>query len=576
MIFYLFNILIFLACLPEALLFSWFSQGDIRKQQLRILRAYLKKNRETAFGKDNNFSGVLSDFSEKRWRKLPVQDYSSLEPYILKEMKGKPNQLTRENILLLEPTSGSTGGTKLIPYTRTLSREFLRAIKPWLFSLYLHFPGIFKGAAYWSISPAGGITTEQSAIPVGFQDDAGYTGILSPLFRKLFPVPPDLKKLKSMENFRHATSLFLLAAENLSLISVWNPSYLEILIQYIYKNKILLLQDLGRNRCSLIEADPDDRLILEKLTIPVGRRRMDFLRIIFQEHNPGVKKLWPGLCLMSCWTDGPSGDAALRLKSYTEGVPLQGKGLLATEGIFTIPLGKHQGFVPAFRSHYFEFKSCGSEGGTFGLQELEEGREYELIITTGGGLYRYQMKDRIRVNGYWNNLPLLSFCGRSSTSDICGEKISAREADLLVEHILTGLPEMESHDFLLSTVQLHDRRPFYVLFCFSGERSRKDLKELSRGLSSGLFSGLAENFLQKNFHYQYARRLGQLGPVEILFIPENRDEYIQSLVLELGQNPGNVKSGVLNFNPELGRQLYKIAQNVGSPVKGGILASDTD
>jgi hypothetical protein len=280
---------------------------------------------------------------------------------------------------------------------------------------------------------------------------------------------------------------------------------------------------------------------------------MDFLRIVFQEHNPGVKKIWPGLCLISCWKDGPSRDAALRLKSYTEGVSIQGKGLLATEGIFTIPLGKDEGFVPAFRSHYFEFKSCGSEGEILGLCELEEGSEYELIITTGGGLYRYQMKDRIRVKGYWNNLPLLSFRGRSNTSDICGEKISAREADLLVEHILTGLPEMNSCDFILSAVQLQNRRPFYAFFCFS---CKKNLKDLS--------SGLAENFLQKNFHYQYARRLGQLGPAEILIMPWNRDEYIQSLALELGQNPGAGKSGILNFNPELGRRLYMNKQNAES------------
>jgi hypothetical protein len=572
MIFRLFNILIFLASLPEALIFSWLSRGDIRKQQTKILRAYINKNRETVFGKDNGFSAVLADFSEKRWRKLPVQDYSSLGPYIREEMKGNPNQLTREKILLLEPTSGSTGGTKLVPYTGTLGKEFLKGIKPWLFSVYLYFPGIFTGTAYWSISPAGSLPPEQSVIPVGFYDDAGYTGILAPLFRKLFPVPSDLKKLSSIVNFRHATSLFLLAAENLSLISIWNPSYLEILIQYIHENRVLLLEDLERKRCSIREADSNDDRILKQLEIRVTRKRINFLKGVFELQNPGLKQIWPRLYLISCWTEGPSRDAAARLTTYMKGISVQGKGLLATEGIFTIPLGELKGFVPAFRSHYFEFKSCGSEREILGLHELEEGKEYELIITTGGGLYRYQMKDRIRVNDFWHNLPLLSFLGRSSTSDICGEKISTREADLLVEHILTILPKIEGCDFLLSAVQLQDRKPFYVLFCFSGDRSQRDLKNLFFDNSFEV----AENFLQKNFHYHYARHLGQLDPVEILFIPRNRDEYIQSLLMELGRNPGNRKPGVLNLYPELGWRFYMSTKNTESSLKGEIHASDSD
>lgn len=53
----------------------------------------------------------------------------------------------------MEPTSGSTSSSKLIPYTEGLKREFQAGIKPWIYSLYNNFPEIKKGKSYWSVTP---------------------------------------------------------------------------------------------------------------------------------------------------------------------------------------------------------------------------------------------------------------------------------------------------------------------------------------------------------------------------------------------------------------------------------------
>jgi hypothetical protein len=66
-------------------------------------------------------------------------------------------------------TSGSSGATKRIPYTRTLRRQFDRAIAPWIVSLFKSEPRAFAGEAYWSISP-------------GAESDEG---ILGPVKRRL-------------------------------------------------------------------------------------------------------------------------------------------------------------------------------------------------------------------------------------------------------------------------------------------------------------------------------------------------------------------------------------------------------
>ena len=47
------------------------------------------------------------------------------------------------------------------------------------------------------------------------------------------------------------------------------------------------------------------------------------------------------------------------------------------------------------------------------------------MVTTGGGLYRYHLGDRIQVTGHIHGCPLVRFVGRhSSVSDWFGEKLN--------------------------------------------------------------------------------------------------------------------------------------------------------
>ena len=46
-------------------------------------------------------------------------------------------------------------------------------------------------------------------------------------------------------------------------------------------------------------------------------------------------------------------------------------------------------------------------------------------MTTGGGLYRYRMRDRVRVVGFVEATPALEFLGKEEgVSDLRGEKLS--------------------------------------------------------------------------------------------------------------------------------------------------------
>src|SRR5260370_15408804 len=67
------------------------------------------------------------------------------------------------------------------------------------------------------------------------------------------------------------------------------------------------------------------------------------------------KTFWPLLDTISCWTSASAAPFARRLQSLFPGVQIPGKGLLATEGVITIPLSDHSYPALAAESGYYEF-----------------------------------------------------------------------------------------------------------------------------------------------------------------------------------------------------------------------------
>jgi hypothetical protein len=71
-----------------------------------------------------------------------VSVYEDYLPYVDRLIQGEGRQLTLDRVTLLEPTSGSSSASKLIPYTKALQREFMAGVKPWLADLYNVYPKI--------------------------------------------------------------------------------------------------------------------------------------------------------------------------------------------------------------------------------------------------------------------------------------------------------------------------------------------------------------------------------------------------------------------------------------------------
>ena len=330
-------------------------------------------------------------------------------------------------------TSGSSGPKKRIPYTRTLRREFDRAIAPWIVNLFTNEPRAFAGEAYWSISP----------------DAESDEEILGPIRRRLVRAVQAVHGVRlTHDNFREETLRHLTRCRTLSLISVWHPSFLDLLI-----------------------GDLD------------------------------TEKTWPHLRVISCWADANAAAPAAALAKKFPHARIQPKGLLSTEGFVTIPFDGAP--VLAYRSHFYEF----ADGDDVRLaHEVETGQRYRVILTTGGGLRRYDTEDLVEVTGFAGQAPLLRFIGRAThVSDHFGEKLNEIFVRECLERVLRDVP----HRFAMLACD----RDAYVLYLES--EAAVDVAQL-------------DALLRDAHHYDLARRLGQLAPLRLMRVRDAAATYLRT------------------------------------------------
>jgi hypothetical protein len=505
-------------CLPEYWRFRR-SLHNVANEQALTLLAIVRRNRETEFGRRYGFAsiGSVADFQHA----VPLGDYESHRTFIERVASGIPNVLTADSIELFEPTGGSSGGTKLIPYPRTLQREFRRGIDAWIADLFLHNPYLMAGTAFWSISPdsspRGPTQRTEGGIPIGFNDDSAYAGDWQQWqVRQVMAIPSDRIQVSDFQQARLLLALNLAAARDLRLISVWHPSYLTLLLDGMESS-----------------AEEICRGLRDGMGIRADRRRAAEVECAFVSATPQdrYRRLWPRLGLISCWSDANAAGPAARLHALFPDVCLQGKGLIATEAFVTLPLTGHDGAALAFRSHFFEFTS--EDGSVLLAHQLRSGACYGVVVTTGGGLYRYNLGDRVEVIDYLGACPLFRFVGRESVfSDWVGEK-------LLDAHVAAVFQKV-FREFGVD--------PAFAMLAFDTEPSSAYTLFLESDACTRIGAQIALSIdleLQSNFHYGYARRLGQIGPVRITPVSNGFESYADH-AMRSGQRLGSIKVPALD------------------------------
>jgi GH3 auxin-responsive promoter len=492
--------------------------------QHSIFTRLLSQHANSAFGRAYDFTSIRSE-AEYRQR-VPIAKYEIVEPWIKRIRCGESNVLSVDHVTHLVPTSGSSGARKLIPFTAGLQRGFNAAINPWVSDIFHGCRAALLGPAYWSISPA--ITddeTEPSALPIGFDDDTSYLGGVSRrMIDATMAVPSCLRLIADFEQFSLLTLLCLLRRSDLRLISVWHPSFLALLLDRLPSAWPQLLDILRHGR--LPAGWKISAAIRSALRLSPDPRRA---RELSSQSPDDYARLWPKLQLISCWADANAAAGAANLQKRFPNVTIQPKGLLATEAFVTLPFaGKHP---LAIGSHYFEF--IDETGACLPLEALQIGQYCEVVVTTGGGLWRYRLGDRVLVDGRIGKTPSFRFVGRAGQqSDLRGEKLSD---DFVagVLHSLLGGHTTPSFAMLAPNDDLLE--PGYTLFIDKTVPPPKLAEQLDLKLSA-------------NPHYALCRRLGQLSSVRVQQISSRAEEIYFDFQRRRGHRVGEIKIPSLDID----------------------------
>jgi hypothetical protein len=209
--------------------------------------------------------------------------------------------------------------------------------------------------------------------------------------------------------------------------------------------------------------------------------------------------------------------------------------LLATEGVVSIPMFGYSHPLAAITSHYLEFLPAGESSGTCDVGSLDMGATYEVVMTTGGGFYRYRLRDLVRVEGFVGRTPMLSFQGRNDrASDLAGEKLTPA----LVERALAAAMDATGV-----------RPPFAMIapsveptahYCLFADASPEQAEQLGAAL---------ERELNAAHHYALCRALDQLDSLRAVAVRDGERSYERACV-ERGQRAGSIKPPALE--PTLG------------------------
>jgi hypothetical protein len=520
------------SCIPEYLRFRR-ALGRVRTEQEHVLRGILRKNQASAFGRHHGFSAIrtVRDYQ----RRVPLSDYHDYRARVARIAEGETQVLTCERVRLFEPTSGSSSPAKWIPYTASLKHEFQRGIRAWVADMFLHDADLLHGPGYWSVSPAPAYEeVTPSGIAVGFADDSEYVGGLQQrLVRSVMAVPSSVRHSRTMEAFWYTTLRHLVRRPDLRLISVWSPSFLTLLADQL--------------------SEHGDRLLDEEPKLKPAFRA----RTAAERHAI----LWPRLRMISCWADANSGPAARKLTALFPQARIRAKGLIATEGFVSLPWEACGRAVLAVRSHFLEFLPADSFGRPDATRphlahQLERGQTYAVVLTTGGGLYRYQLGDLVTVLGRKHDCPFVRFAGRMDVVDWCGEKLHEAHAARVIESAFTARRLTPS--FAMLACDTSSAVPHYVLYV-EAAASEDELDGIGASI---------ERALEENFHYEYARRLGQLGRLRVFAARNAEASYLAACVAR-GQRAGDVKSVALDprdgWTPKFEGHFAATRTAAGSP-----------
>jgi GH3 auxin-responsive promoter len=491
--------------------------GRAADVQRDLLLERIARHADSQFGRDHHFGEIRTPADFRR--RVPIGDYARHEPYIDRVRQGDLNALfgPGTEVLMFAMTSGTTNRPKTIPVTRESLRDYREGWTIWgILAFDAHIEILRRGlrpilqlASDWreSTTPAG--------IPCG-----AITGLTAhmqnPLVRTTYCMPAMASRIKDIES-KYYTALRFSCYRDVGTVIAANPSTILAMARLGDREKSVLIRDLADGTIDARWQIPPEvrRALRFRASIRHRRAARRLERIVERTGRLLPKDYWPNLDFLSNWMGGT-------MKAYLRGypeffgeTPVRDVGLIASEGRMTIPIedGTPAGLLD-IRHHYFEFipedQADREQPETVEATELIEGRSYFIVLSTAGGLYRYNISDLVRCVGHHGTTPLIEFLNKGAHfSSLAGEKLSEHQVIAAVQAAQRAAGcALKSYLLLPSWSE----PPYYSLLVEDDDLNGTDS-------DVRLAAAVEEELRRQNLEYANRQDTRRLGPARIVRIP---------------------------------------------------------
>ncbi|XP_022140778.1 indole-3-acetic acid-amido synthetase GH3.6-like [Momordica charantia] len=397
--------------------------------QRRVLTEILSTNAHVEYLQQHGLNGSTDASTFKNL--IPIVSYEHLKPYIDRIVNGDDSPiLCAHPITEFYTSTGTSGGEqKLIP---TIEQEFARKLS---ISNYMRprmkqlFPGLHNGKEmFFNFAKVESITK---------------AGIVARSVSTSFLKSPHLNNVKVESSYTSPTDILCCTdvyqslycqllcglCQNQKVVRVGSlfASTLIYIFKFLENHWVLLANDI---RTGTINAKIMDSYV-RKSVMNILKPDPQLADFIESECSKGtwegiVTRLWPNTKFINAVVTGSMSHYIPQLNYYCKSLPLITVFYASSECFFGInldPLCKPEEisytFIPTVA--YFEFlpvdrtNDSGEVGQEFvDLVDVKLGQEYEIVVTTYAGLYRYCIGDIVRVTGFKNKAPNFRFVGRKN------------------------------------------------------------------------------------------------------------------------------------------------------------------
>ncbi len=488
---------------------------NCRAAQSQVLLELLALNAGSRFARDHRLDGVRNATQFRR--RVPVADYEYFRPYVEEVKAGRHDALlgAKNRLLMFSLTSGTTAQAKYIPITERFLSDYRSGWQVWGIQAIDAHPGI-NSRNILQLSSDYDLFRTPGGTPCG-----NISGLVAAcqkkIVRTMYTVPGVVAKIRDSDAKLYTAMRLAVADRDIGMVMTANPSTLIQLAKLADARKDDLIRDIADGTLSEAANVPGE--VRQALGRRISRKdtaRADELEAIVERSGRLVPRdFWPGMQLLAIWTGGSVGAYLPALRDDYGQIPIRDHGLSASEGRMSIPVadGTAAGILDV-STHFFEFIPESEYGRpdptVLEAHELEEGKNYYILLTTSSGLTRYNICDVVRCTGFYHSTPLVEFLHKGAhIANLTGEKISESQVVAAVRGATDKMRLCLSH-FTVSPVW--GDPPKYHLHI-----EQADIPAPHLGDSLAL---QVDNQLKSiNCEYRDKRASGRLAPIEFVPLP---------------------------------------------------------